>query len=700
MSINPQTPNPATPRRHWADVIVLLILLGTALVPAMLLYNQERHTTIRMNTPQALLPRDGMYRFERWPGENAGVYSWTNGSSTLKIPNPGGETTIQIKLLAPISAPIPVQMRFGSLPPFSFMARPEPRVYSFILPAMPRERITLTVDSPRENIHRRELGIGISDIRIAGGGAAPAQVLFALALATLGCYALLRQARLSWLATAGIILAAQALILGWLATNGWSYARLGTMLPLAGGAALITAAFDRWWPADRADEGRTTNDESRQRWRSPFVLRPSSVARRDLLVIGVLLLVALGVRLLYLTAPDPVGDLELSARRMGLLYTNGLAGAYTGDGDYLPLRLYWLWGMSKLVPLLGGSFAAPLPPATLLLVKLPGLLADLATIIVIYCWSRRWQPIRVAALIAAIYALAAPVWINVAWWGQVDAVLMLALVSAVIILERAEGRWSWLCWSLAVLIKTQAIVLAPLLFVSTLRQHGARGLVRAAGLTLGTLALLQAPLVLAGQLPGLLQSYDGSVGRFPRTTVAAYNLWFLALDGGSARDTEFVLSTISYRSAGLALFGLATALVCLALLRRSDAPARAESAAVLALAFFALPTQIHERYLFLALAFLVLRIASAPWVMLPYLILTVTATLNILGTLKGFAPAVYDYMTESQLALGLAVINLLALAVMLIHMLLAAWRPIEPAARGFNAETRSGGSAEAYTIPR
>src|SRR5215208_6636467 len=113
MSINPQTPNPATPRRHWADVIVLLILLGTALVPAMLLYHQERHTTIRMDTPQALLPRDGMYRFERWPGENAGVYSWTNGSSTLKIPNPGGETTIQLKLLGPTKDSIPVQMRAG-----------------------------------------------------------------------------------------------------------------------------------------------------------------------------------------------------------------------------------------------------------------------------------------------------------------------------------------------------------------------------------------------------------------------------------------------------------------------------------------------------------------------------------------------------------------------------------------------------------
>jgi Gpi18-like mannosyltransferase len=404
-------------------------------------------------------------------------------------------------------------------------------------------------------------------------------------------------------------------------------------------------------------------------------------------VIGVLLLVALGVRLLYITAPDPVGDLELSARRMGLLYAQGLAGAYTGDGDYLPLRLYWLWGLSKLVPLLGGSFVAPLPSATLLLIKLPGLLADLATIAVIYCWSRRWQPIRIATIIAAIYALAAPVWINVAWWGQVDAVLMLALLGAVILLERAEGRWSWLCWSLAILIKTQAVVFAPLLFVTTLRLYGARGLVRSAGLVSGMLALLCAPLILAGQLPGLLQSYDGSIGRFPRTTVAAYNLWFLALDGGSARDTEFVLGSISYRTAGLVLFGLVAAIVCLALLRRSDASARAESAAVLALAFFALPTQIHERYLFLALAFLVLRIASAPWAMLPYLLLIVTATLNILGTLKGFAPAVYNYMSASQLSLWLAAINLLMLAVMVVHLMVAAWRPAIPKLSGRLRET-------------
>jgi hypothetical protein len=224
----------------------------------------------------------------------------------------------------------------------------------------------------------------------------------------------------------------------------------------------------------------------------------------------------------------------------------------------------------------------------------------------------------------------------------------------------------------AVAIKTQAVVLAPLLFVSTLRLHGARGLVRAGGLALGLLALLWAPLVLAGQLPGLLQSYDGSVGRFPRTTVAAYNLWFLALDGGSSRDTEFLAGTISYRIAGITLFGIVAAIVCLALLRRSDVTARLQSAIVMALAFFTLPTQIHERYLFLALAFLALRIAGAPWLALPYLVLVVTATLNILGTLKGFAPAVYEYMSSSQLPLWIAAINLAMLGVMLVHLLLSA----------------------------
>ena len=69
------------------------------------------------------------------------------------------------------------------------------------------------------------------------------------------------------------------------------------------------------------------------------------------------MLVALSVRLPYLTAPDPVGDLELSARRMGLLYANGLAGAGVDVTDPEPLppgHALWKFKNVMITPHIAG----------------------------------------------------------------------------------------------------------------------------------------------------------------------------------------------------------------------------------------------------------------------------------------------------------------------------------------------------------
>jgi hypothetical protein len=118
------------------------------------------------------------------------------------------------------------------------------------------------------------------------------------------------------------------------------------------------------------------------------------------------------------------------------------------------------------------------------------------------------------------------------------------------------------------------------------------------------------------------------------------------------------------------LVGCAALLVCAALLRRADAPARALGAAALALAFFALPTQIHERYLFLPLAFLAMRAAADPPVLIAFVVVAVSATLNNLGTLRGFSEPAYTAIATSPLPLALAVVNLLVL-VALVGRLLA-----------------------------
>jgi Gpi18-like mannosyltransferase len=631
--------------------MTLLALLGAALLLAQLAYRSARAASLTIDALPVMLPIEGMHEPERF-SDRPGIYRWTNGIGRVKLPNPGGPAIARLVLAGGPGRSIAANLRFGALT-VPFVVRPEPRAYFVALPASAGERLNIAIDSPTVTVNNRDLGVVVSDLTALGGGAAPGRVILALALATLGVYMLLRQTDWPpWLAAVVVVLL-QGLALLWQAAGGWRYAIFGPALVLVGAASLATIVLERWRP------GSIVPDRP-----------PVRLSRDDRYLIVALIALALCLRLPWLTAPDPVGDLELSVRRMAALHANGLTGAYAAEGDYMPLRLYWLYGFSALAALLGVDFSAAPSPVPIVLIKLPGLLADLATIALLYTWCRRWRSPRSSATLTALYALAPPIWMNVAWWGQVDAILMLPLLAMVVLLDRADGRWSWLCWALALLIKPQAIIFAPLLYIATLRQHGSRNILIGGALAAGLLVLGCAPLILAGQGPGLLQAYVGSIGRFPQLTSRAYNLWYLVTLGSSGPDLGQGLGSLSFRTIGMLLMGGAALLVCIALFRRSDGPTRAEGAAVQALAFFALPTQIHERYLFLSLAFLMLSAAADRRMLIPFCILTVTATLNILGALRGFLPVAYEVIAPSPLPLFIAVVNLLVLLVLAGRLLM------------------------------
>lgn len=638
------------PRLLIRDGLTLLMLLVTAWLLAQWFFRASRDASFTLDTLPAVLPRAGLYDLETF-SDHPGIYRWTDGSAQIKLPNPGGPLLARLVLAGGPGRTTPARVSSGALT-LAFDVRPAPRIYTFALPASAGERVTIAIDTPTFRDGSRDLGVVLSDLAIGGGGALPLRLLAALALATAGAYALLRRAGWSVAAAAGAILLGQALALLWQSQIGWRYGLLGALLVLIGVAGLAAAAIDRWWPV------RETSAAPR-----------AVLARRDAYIVAGLLALALCVRLPWLAAPDPVGDLDLSARRMAALRAEGLAGAYHDDGDYMPLRLYWLSGFSALPFLNDASFRAPLPPVTLLLIKLPGVLADLATVALLYAWSRRWRAPAGAAALAALYALAPPVWMNVAWWGQVDAILVLPILLMIALLDRAGGRWSWACWMIALLIKPQAIIFAPVLFIVTLRRYGCRGLLAGSGLAAVLAGLSCAPLLLAGQGPGLLQAYIGSVGRFPLLTNRAYNLWYLVTLGAGGMDAGQGIGPLSFRLIGVILIGGVAVLVCAALIRRSDGPARTLSAAVLALAFFTLPTQIHERYLFLSLALLVMSAAADRPVLAAFVIVMISATLNILGALRGFSEPAYAAIIASPLPLVLAVLNVLTLLALLGRLL-------------------------------
>ena len=677
-------PRPARAFAPLLDLALLLVLALAATIAVARVYAERREAAFEMNAPPGLLPAAGLNELESFPG-GVGNYRWTNGRGVIRLPNPGGAVALRLTLAGGDGRVVPVSLGASGAAQ-RFTVAPERRRYALLLPPGGGDRIALQIDSPTFDDSGRALGVLVSAPALRGGGSPPWQAIAALVVAVCGAYALLRATRVAPLPTTGIVGLAAAAALAWQHAEGWRYGVWTLPLLLVGAACAVAVAYERWSPkntetpssgetaAAQTHEGPTTQTKSAA---SAFIrARP----RPNHYALVLVLLLALAVRAPLLTAPDPVGDLKLSARQMTRLGSEGLGGAYELGNDYMPLRLLILRGLSLAAPLVGATADTPLPPATLVLLKLPGLLADMATVALIFLVARRWRPTWAAAGCALLYALAPPVWINVAWWGQVDALLMLPMLACVLLLDRADGRWSWLCWAAALLIKPQAIVIAPLLYTVTLRRYGARGIAQGAGLAAGLALAVCAPLALVqGGAGGIVQAYVGAVERFPWLTNQAYNLWMLVTGGRNAFDVGQGLGPLSFRAIGLLLTGAATLLVCAALLRRSDAATRFEAAAALGLAFFLLPTQIHERYLFLSLAPLALAVAADLRLLPLFLLLAATGALNIVGTLGGFSPALYALIAGTPAPLVASAANLAALGALLLHLLLARertlWKP-------------------------
>lgn len=304
--------------------------------------------------------------------------------------------------------------------------------------------------------------------------------------------------------------------------------------------------------------------------------------------------------------------------------------------DYPPLFIALLDLLGHLAQsLLPNGLSSAVEP---ILTKLPGIAADVALAVLIY---RSAGP-----LAAALWFLNPAIIYNSAWWGQIDSLLCLWLAGAVILAARGAWLQSGAVLALGLLTKVQALVAIPVLF-SLAVASGAGALLTAMAATFAVFGLALLPFLIFGGFDQILEIYSGAVGYYPFPAMGALNFWALLqwadqhINGYASRliDTTPIFGDLNAFQIGLAALSVFVLLVCLALTLRlrlqrrwpgGMLPPAAFASAALYIGFFNLPTEMHERYVLPALAFLPLASLVERKRLLILIGLSITTFINLL----------------------------------------------------------------------
>jgi hypothetical protein len=303
----------------------------------------------------------------------------------------------------------------------------------------------------------------------------------------------------------------------------------------------------------------------------------------------ILLLVAsVALRLLVLDWEGHNGDVRVTAGWAERMAEVGPLRFYEGSGSIYPALLYPLWGLGALLD------------GEALNVAIKGLSIPFDVGIgVLLFWSMRGRMGNdLGLLVAALYLFNPSVILAGPVWGQVDSAGTLAFLGSLVALAARRHGIAGALAVIATLVKPQfGLAVLPVIVLAVLRArrfHTTRPLTDAAtGMVVAGLAVIASVALSPFRY---LEMLSETAVRQPETSLNAFNPWALFV-GFGIPDDPYVLTGTLLLVVGLigSLWGLR---------RRPDLAVLLGVGALLALSFYFLPTRVHERYLFPAVAVL------------------------------------------------------------------------------------------------
>jgi dolichyl-phosphate-mannose-protein mannosyltransferase len=272
------------------------------------------------------------------------------------------------------------------------------------------------------------------------------------------------------------------------------------------------------------------------------------------------------------------------------------------------------------------------------------MLTGLVILLVLAKWSAPPWPLAGAAA----FLLNPCIFLNSAFWGQIDSIhsffMLLAIVALGVGWSERRDSWlvaAWALFALAICSKLQSILIFPLLTVVTVMRRDVRTAIL--GVFAGLLCTLVAytPFLLAKRWDYFEHVFVKSFTFYDVTQANAFNIWSL---GYVAPASHKVAGLVSYERLGQ-LLAAAGLLWLFALLvrqvrhvsRQPDDLRKLFVAAVYGcLAPFMVLTNMHERYIAPAVTLLIVAACLEPrlrWLLIGF---SLTYTLNLIFVMRQY----------------------------------------------------------------
>jgi len=363
------------------------------------------------------------------------------------------------------------------------------------------------------------------------------------------------------------------------------------------------------------------------------------------------------------------------------IYHKGLSYAYRADyNNYLFVYQYILWIYTKLQ----GSLENVVN--NIYQLKNFTILFDFATTLILFTVIReKNQDHFKSAFLSLFYFLNIAILYNSIIWGQIDGIMTFFVALSFFCIYRKKLLGGLFFIFIAINTKFQSIIFLPIILLLAIplikERNGWIKLLFSIMSIFVCTAIVYYPFVKAGDFQLMWQkTLASTIGHSPYASANAYNFWYLILkeNPNQVSDTTLFLG-ISYRLWGVGLFAIGSLIALFHFIKPTFKMLTSSaifsftlqkviiSSALIPLLFFFFNTEMHDRFPYPMLIFLMFYaiLYHRP---IPYILTSIAYLLNLDAVLKYFNGSYHTlvYMPEF-----VACIYLISIILLFIELLSA-----------------------------